>query len=245
MADEQFQVYINSANADIIKGSNSNVTFLLPVMDIPPEYTIYLSIQSASIPVSFYNINNTNNTLQYTLSGGEIQTVTLTVGNYNVYTLRTLLNTALTGFTTTYSTITNKYTFTHATTNFTFHDTSTCFDLLGFTYIDQLSASLILTSNRCVDLAPLKAFSICSNLKTNNITKTSPNEGKILCQVPITKGFGGVESYINVNNFRSNLFTNILTQLDITIGDQDCYSIDLNGVDWAMTLQFDIIKYVE
>ena len=243
MSDNSFQIYLNSKNADIVKGSNTNCTFFLPNFEVPPEYYLYISIPFASIPVCFYNVNSSNNTLNYTLTGGSLTTITITIGNYDVDTLLTKLNSLLTGFTVTYSESLNKYTFTHATTNFTFNESSTCFDLLGFTKIDQISSSLTISSNRCVDLLPIKAFTICSNLRTNNITKTSKNEGKILAQIPITKNFGEVETYTNISNFRSNLYTNILTQLDITIGNQDCYSIDLNGVDWVMCIQFDVIRY--
>jgi hypothetical protein len=243
MSDNSFQIYLNSKNADILKGSNTNCTFFLPNFEVPPEYYLYISIPFASIPISFYNINSSNNVLNYTMSGGSLATLTITIGNYNVDTLLTQLNSIMTGFIVTYSESLNKYIFTHTTTNFTFNESSTCFDLLGFTKIDQISNSLSIISNRCIDLLPIKAFTICSNLRTNNITKTSKNEGKVLTQIPITKSFGEIETYTNVSNFRSNLYTNLLTQLDITIGNQDCYSIDLNGVDWVLCIQFDVVRY--
>jgi hypothetical protein len=64
---ESIQIYLNSLNADkYFNGSSSDCAFILPIIEIPDGFHIYLSVQKCLIPYSFYNINSTNNTLKYT-----------------------------------------------------------------------------------------------------------------------------------------------------------------------------------
>jgi hypothetical protein len=246
MAEESFQIYMSSKFADIYNTSYLNdVTFHLPQIDIDDQYHIYLSVVNASIPLSYYNVNNNNNTLNYQLSGGSAITIVLTNGNYNVNTLMTLLNSVLTNFTVSYNSITNKYNFVHATTDFTFYNTSTCFSILGLTSNDQLSIARILPSNRCINLSPLRTFMISSNLKTGNVNLSATEILNILCTIPIVSNNTGVVNYSNDNDFKCNLYTNVLGSINIKITDQDGNNIDFNGVNWFLTLQLDIIKYTE
>ena len=78
---ESFQIYLNSSNADSIV--NNSYTFILPNLEIADGNYIYLSVQYASIPYSFYNINSTNNLLNYTLNSVSYS-ITITSGNYNI-----------------------------------------------------------------------------------------------------------------------------------------------------------------
>ena len=59
---ESIQITLNSKYASqYINGSHSSCTFYLPVIEIPVQHHIYLSVQNANIPYSFYNINSSNN----------------------------------------------------------------------------------------------------------------------------------------------------------------------------------------
>ena len=79
MAEESFQLFLSSKWADIYNSSTLNdLTFHLPRIDIDDQYHIYLSVVNASIPLSYYNVNNNNNTLNYRLTGGSLITITLT-----------------------------------------------------------------------------------------------------------------------------------------------------------------------
>jgi hypothetical protein len=85
----------------------------------------YLSVQHATIPYSFYNINSSNNTLYlqeivvdaYGAQTGVINTyIYLSLGNYNAYQLATYLGTIFPSnrITVAYDNIKNKYTFTNS-----------------------------------------------------------------------------------------------------------------------------------
>lgn len=248
-AESSFQIYLSTKSADVFKNGVSSVEFHLPVIEIDDLYHIHLSVCSASIPISFYNINDHNNVLYYKLTADtEITKIELTKGNYNVNTLLTLLRSVLTDFTITYNSITNKYTFSHPTSNFIFYynttHTSTCFHQIGFKFYDQYSSSRILENDRCINLSPIRNFLVSCNYNTGNINKSNPLVNNILCSIPITANIGGVVNYVN-DGFKSNLFTSIMSTITITITDQDGQPIDFNGVNWTMTLQLDIIKYVD
>ena len=238
---ESFQIYLNSTNADIV--SNSNYNFILPNLEIADGNYIYLSVQYANIPYSFYNINSTNNVLNYTLNSVNY-TITITSGNYNITQLIASLKSLMTGFTISYNSITNKITFSHSTYNFIFLASSTCQEILGFVKnTAYTSSSLALISRNCISLIPIKCINVVSNLLTYNINKSNPNKQSILCCVPVTTQPNSIIEYKNNNNFRSNLFINQISNITIKLTDQNNNTLDLNGLDFFMTIQLDIEKF--
>jgi len=238
---ESFQIYLNSASADSV--SNYNYNFVLPNLEIADGNYIYLSVQYANIPYSFYNINSSNNVLNYTLNFVNY-TIAITPGNYNITQLITFLKSNMSGFTITYNSMTNKITFSHSTYNFIFLSSSTCQEILGFvknTAYTSLGLSLI--SNNCVSLIPIKCINVVSNLLTYNINKSNPNNQSILCCVPVTTQPNSIIEHKNINNFRSNLFINQISNIAIKLTDQNNNALDLNGLDFFMTIQLDIEKF--
>ena len=238
---ESFQIYLNSTNADSV--SDYSYNFILPNLEIADGNYIYLSVQYANIPYSFYNINSTNNVLNYTLNSVNY-TITITSGNYNITQLISSLKLLLAGFTISYNSITNKITFSHATYNFSFLASSTCHEILGFvkntTYV---SSNLSLISKNCVSLIPIKCINIVSNLLTYNINKSNPNNQSILCCIPVITQPNSIIEYKNNNNFRSNLFINQISDIKIKLTDQNNNALDLNGLDFFITIQLDIERF--
>ena len=238
---ESFQIYLNSSSADNV--NNNSFSFTLPNLEIADGNYNYLSVQYANIPYSFYNINSTNNTLNYTLNSVNY-TITITPGNYNITQLITALKTLMTGFTISYNSITNKITFSHSTYNFTFLSTSTCQEVLGFELkTSYTSSSLSLVSVSCISLISIKCINVVSNLLTYNINKSNPNNQSILCCIPITTQPNSIIEYKNSNNFRSNLFINQISTIVIKLMDQNSNVLDLNGLDFFLTIQLDIERF--
>lgn len=248
MDEQSFQVYLSSTQADRLGANNSDATFRLPMIEIPSGCHIWLSVQSAVIPVSFYNINSTNNALTYSFTSDNIpHSIVLINGNYSALTLTTLLNQELNvlGFTVSYNRTTNKLSFSHSVYNFSFSNSSTCFSLLGLSSISQTSVNRVLTSDFVVNVAPIRAFQIAiPHINTGNISKTKTQCQNILCQIPITLQSNGIVTYLNTTNISSNLYVNYLHELQIQILDQNSVLVDLNGVEWSVVIQFDIIKYI-
>ena len=240
---ESIQLYLNSNNADKLNnGYTSDCEFVLPVIEIPDGFHIYLSVVKCLIPYSFYNVNLTNNKLTYSLSTN-FYSVVIPTGNYNVSQLiSTLLSLLQPNFSITYNNINNKFTFTHSTYDFTLYSnttTSTCLSLLGF---NSSSASMnqTLTSTNCVNVNPVKCINVVSNLITYNINKSFVNNQTILCCIPVNKPPYSIIEYTNQNNFRSNLFVNTISMVKLKLVDEINNIIDLNGLHWSITLQIDV-----
>ena len=101
---ESIQIYLNSQMADKYLNGASDCEYNLPLIEIPDGFHIYLSVVSCLIPYSFYNINSSNNTLFYSVGGGDSNRLTIPIGNYNVNSLLSVLKTNISSaFTITYS----------------------------------------------------------------------------------------------------------------------------------------------
>ena len=105
---ESLQIYLNSNNADtFLENSQSYCEWIIPVLEVPDGYHIYLSVQNCVIPYSFYNINSTNNYLIYLVNYIQYY-IYIPQGNYNINQLITTLQSLmLTGFNITYNSINN------------------------------------------------------------------------------------------------------------------------------------------
>jgi hypothetical protein len=190
---ESIHIHLNSSNA--IKYYNdtyySFVEFTFPVIEIPSDYTIHLSVSHVSIPYSFYNVNERNNILKYSILS-TIYTVYIPSGNYTTSNLlSTLKNLLPNTFTITYSGITNKFTFSNSSQDFTFiydpnNIQSTCFYLLGFSLKYQNSVNKILISDTMVNLSPTRCLCISSSFHTQNISSISPLSNYTICSIPIS-----------------------------------------------------------
>jgi hypothetical protein len=84
-----------------------------------------------------------------------------------------------------------------------------------------------------------------TNLKTFNIDKTQVNNNSTICSIPITTQPYSVITYQNPNSFRVNTYANTISTLAIKLMDQTGRLLDLNGANWSMTLQFDVVDFVQ
>ena len=107
---ESLQIYLNSRYAtETVGGNTANCIYYLPVIEIPDGHHIYLSLQNASIPYSFYSITSFDNTFSWGVVAGTVNTYYVQPGNYNITQLIDILTTAMgIDYTITYSSITSK-----------------------------------------------------------------------------------------------------------------------------------------
>ena len=241
--EETIQLFLNSKTANKYLGNfTSNCIFNLPVIVLPRRAKIYLSVQSASIPYSFYNVDYFNSKLVYNVNGGSDITVDIPQGNYSTTSLKNYLATIMTGFTITYLSLNNTFTFTHSTNDFQFKSSSTCMEILGFNENQIYSSALrALTSINSINLFTIRNIYITSNnLSLNNINNSTPNLCNILASIPLTSGANSVITYSNTNNIKTAVNDiKSFTLLQLALTDQDGDILDLNGCHWSMTLQID------
>lgn len=233
-------LYLNSKQALKQLQGTSNCLFDFSALPIE-DGEIFVSIQSAQIPGTFYNVDDVNNLFNYSVGVTNYQ-ILIPQANYNVNSLLTYLSSIMTvqGFTITFNSSTNKYTFTN-TTSFIFKSSSTCFEILGFTEGQQFSSvANVLTSNLVVNFFTIRNVLIeISNLitynKTSNVAENNPS---ILVSIPITTSQNSVLSYSNIYGLYEKITTvSNFASLQVRLLDQDLDLLDLNGANWSATIQ--------
>jgi hypothetical protein len=219
--------------------------FVLPSLVIPKRSTILVSVQSASIPFSFFNCDDFNDKFNF-IENSITHNVLIPQGNYNVNTLISTLKPLMgINFNIVYNVLDNTYTFTNSLYDFQFLNTCTCFEMLGFSdNTIYTSISKTLKSNISINLFTIRNIYICSNnFILNNVNSSTPNNSSILCSVPIQSSSGSIITYSNIYNVANEVFnTHNLTLLHIKLTDQDGDILDLNGCHFSLTLQLDINK---
>jgi len=246
--NEKFQIHLNSLSADYyVNGLTSNCTWNLSgIIEAPQQSTLYVSVVHANIPYAFYNINSTNNRLDYTVNGQNVY-LTIDVGNYNASQLASYFTKNMANFTCTYNSITNKFTFENSLYDFTFSEYSSCLDMLGFVNIPLYLTSILkrLVSSYCVDLNTKKCICISSNnWQTNNINSMDISSRNVLLSIPINSAPYSNIVYVNNSDMKSNLYTNIIQSISLKLTDQNSNIIDLNGCNWSISLEFSVVDFV-
>jgi hypothetical protein len=240
--NESIQIFFNSKDAIHINNClTSQPIFKLPNITIPRDREIYLSIQAAQIPSSFYNIDSENNTFIYEYIGLGAQLFIIEPGNYNIKSLVRVLKS--TGFEITYSAITSKIHFSHSL-DFIIYSDSLCLDILGFKDEEDIfSINCELMADRAVNLFPIKSINITSdNFITNNISSNDLKDTTHLLSISNDVPHGSIIFFENKLNIRS-LINNVshLTNFSLCLRDQNGEFLDLNGFHWSIVLLLEII----
>lgn len=244
---ESIQIYLNSRYAtESVGGNIANSIYYLPVIEIPDGHHIYLSLQNATIPYSFYSISSVDNTFSWGLVAGPVNTYYIEPGNYNITQLIDIMQTAMgASYTITYSPITSKLLITHATTNFRIY-AGTFNHIIGFSKTSNTTSTAnLLYSRDCVNLNQIRALNIEINFPTYNVNVAQPFNQNILATIPVYVAPFSIITYQNPNNFRTNLYVNKLDQIQIRIVDNEGRLVDMNGIQYQMTLQLDCVKFTD
>ena len=87
-SDEIIKIYLNSATADAFPSKyTSDAVSHIPNIEIDKDEKALMSVKNAVFSYSWYNINFTNNILNYQVNNLPY-TINLVKGNYNANTLR-------------------------------------------------------------------------------------------------------------------------------------------------------------
>jgi hypothetical protein len=214
----------------------------------PTILEVNLSLQSAQIPFSFYNINIYNNTLDITYNS-ILYNLQLTRGNYNANNLITELLNQLQPITTTLqitiSPITGKLLFNDTSlTNYTIESTSTILKVLGF----EVNTSYTSTLGQLTPPFPLNLLGTLnikitsSEIAVSNIDSVVGGNYNILASLPIEAGNFGLILYDNISNIQSPLKNISLDGFDIKLLDDDNNLINFNNCDWSITIVLNITR---
>ena len=184
---ESLQIYLNSRYAtETVGGNTANCIYYLPVIEIPDGHHIYLSLQNASIPYSFYSITGFDNTFSWGDVSGTVNTYYVQPGNYNITQLIDVLSTAMgASYTITYSSITSKILITHSTSDFTIY-AGTFNHIIGFSKTTNTTSTANLLYGRdCVNLNQIRAINVEVNFPTYNINVAQSYNQNIMATIPV------------------------------------------------------------
>lgn len=242
-------ISLNSTNA-ILKNNttfNSDVVFRLIGL-VKPETDIKhitFHLIDAQIPVSFYNINYTNDTLKYQISSVNY-TITVIPGNYNFTSLANILIARFLAnghiFTITINKQTGVITFATPATNFILQ-VSSIFTTLGFSASNQTSSGFSLTATYPLNLFGITKIKINSSFfNSYNYDSATNGMSNLISVIPVDQPAFGLIIYENKSNAKYTLRTNAVDEIDLTLTDQNDNLINFNNIDWQLTLLLEITR---
>jgi len=251
MSHESVQIHLNSKFAKTFNNQNySDVDFDTNLIQVDDRYSIHLSVINASIPYSFYNINSTNNKLNYqelTTPDPTGLTLYINYGNYTAYQLATYLSQNLPNTTVTYNSIINKFTFSNSVNDFKIlSQFSTCINVLGLSTNDLYNSSIgkNLTLFKQINLAQNQMIKIATNFQSGSISNLNNNDMKILCSFQVYNPPYSLITYTNNSNYKIDLNTNTFNTINIKLLNQDEEPLELNQQYFSVTLQLDFVNFV-
>lgn len=199
-------------------------------------------VSNVEIPYSFYVFTSLNNVLSITQST-ITEEIVIPEGNYSAQDLATLitdlLNASFSNFSFDFNVNTLKYTITNSTTPFVINSSSTIASHLGFINLPNI-LSLTETGTNVVNLSKGNYLFIKSNSLTSGMNWSPLSNGlysSILVKVPINASSGGVISYMPTMPHRYDYTgSKNIDNIDFQLVDANGVLVDLNGLDWAISL---------
>jgi len=169
------------------------------------------------------------------------------VGNYNANTMITqLLSLLPSGFNITYSSISNKYTFTYST-NFTInasHPFCLINSVIGLGDADITSTANSLTLPFVVNYLPIPRINFRSNAFNFGNYNQADNTGDIFLSLQNNAPQQACINYYNQSMIKFLVLEKGISSFFINVCDDMGRNINFNNVDWYLTFQIDI-EYLE
>ena len=248
-------IHIDSRKGQQIQtGLTTNFTYTMkePIL-VPDHMNLLLSLHTATIPYSFYNVGSHNNLIRFVLDGVN-KDLTLENGNYSAFSLLNTIKTfleleaSISTFHISYTRETLKFKlgFEGSATALALSSASTTLDLLGFPTGATIpkSATSRITSENAIDLNDaIHGLYVRQNLATKGTLDTE--EGtftNILARIPITTNAGGIIFYTPSSNQHETMISVPMIQtIGIRLTDDKHRSIDLNGLHFQLSLKISFI----
>ena len=218
---------------------NSNVYFNYSGL-LKDEHDIIqadIILLNAQIPVSFYNLNDTCNILNFTINSVN-ETIVLANGNYNSTTFIAQLKSSFSSLGYSITIVLNSYTgilTITSSTSITFnYSGSTMFRILGFSDTTNYTGTTIICPY------PLNLTTIQQLIISSSILSTNTN---ILYTISVDKPPFSILIFNNSNNITNNILRNkALDSIDIQIKDEYGNYINFNNQNWTLTICLNILR---
>ena len=242
-------ITLNSEDAQKLNGDyNSNLFFNIPnIVDENPDIShLEVSLDSATIPVSFYLINDVTNTLSYVYNSSPF-TLTLIKGNYNGSTMITELTKQFSdqGLTVviTLSQVTGLllFKFSNAISPVEFIYNAGLMKILGFT---QSTSGVSVVPQLPMNLLGIQKINICSgNLSTLSSFSSSPSlSNQVIQSIPIDMPAFHQITYLDKSNHSGRMKSRFLSNIDIQLLDEFGRFIEMNGIEFTCSFVIRIFR---
>jgi hypothetical protein len=203
----------------------------------------YITVVNAQIPYSFYVITDLNNKLVIAGTGIMTTTIYITKGNYNANSFITELKAQFSSVGITFNSITfdrNTGILSFESSvfiNYYFTSGSTILNVLGTTS-DKTSTGIFYTCTYPLNLLGVNKLSIVSEkLSVLSVSSTNFSYSNILVTIPCDIAPYSLISYTSQSEQNKNLLTvRYINEIDIQIVDENNNFINMNNLDWTMTL---------
>lgn len=250
--DGNIQIYdliINSENRTN-RQLTSSTDFTIEIANVVSQPYLLYSLKSATIPKTFYNIEQPRNTFTIIDSVGQ-NTVTIPRGNYTMTNLLAELQTQLNAlgvdtYTTSFSDITGKITITSSFANFAINPTlatlgGLVLDQLGFNLGTQYNAVAgVIEAPNVADISGIKNIYIVIDEFTQYLRSTTGTFQNF--KVQMNGQFGDIIYWTDESGYHqyfdiAKANKSAIKTLHIKLVDQYNQIINLNGREWQFILQ--------
>jgi hypothetical protein len=202
------------------------------------EVKMSCSVESCSIPLSYYTINNSNNKIS--ING---QVYTIQEGNYSANSMIDQLHLTQTVITFTFSKGLSKFILN--TTNSTQIDpvSNNIYNLLG---IEPTTFTSLIAPHVCNLIYTTGIYVSLNNVSNNNIdTATSHQSSNCLLRLPVNQPTNTYLQFFNNLGFKNMLSASVLNQIDISLLDDRREYLELtSNVPWVVVLRIDFEKTI-
>ena len=203
-------------------------------------------MDSATIPVSFYLINDETNTLSYVYNSSPF-TLTLTNGNYNGSTMITELTNKFddNGLTVviTLSQITGLllFKFANAISPVDFIYNTGLMKILGFT---QSTSGVAIVPQLPMNLLGIQKINICSgNLASiSSFSSSVALSNSVIQSIPIDVPAFHQITYLDKANHYGRMKSRFLSNIDIQLLDEFGRFIEMNGIEFTLSFVIRIFR---
>ena len=219
-----------SIQTPIVLGASSNVRMLC-------------SVESCSIPLAYYTINETNNRFSF---NGVVSYISY--GNYTATSVAEAINRKQSIFKFAYSKDASKFMILGTFGQNTIDECpNNMYKLLGLTptsftrtgdeyYFPSGVVNLVYTSGIYVSL---------NNISNANIDTGTKASSTCLLRIPISQPTNTYLQYFNAVGFKNLLSSSVLCELDISLLDDNRNLLQLSdNVDWVIVLRIDFERVI-
>jgi len=252
-------MHLRSQDASVVRTNGDHVFELIAPIIAPAEHMIHVSLYSAEVMNSFFNVNLTNSLLKVseTAAGSTTsRTIAVVQGNYTGDTLQTTIEETLNAngnpiqYTVAFSPVTGRFTFSTQTANATavlqFTDLENSIrKCLGFSNSDfTMTTSVPLSSNQVADLSGQNHALLIrsSDLSGRNVIDSQGRMDSTLFKLPITANNFEMITYRQTGeDIRVHLGRTRIQRFSLRITNQDEQLLDFNDITWSLSLRFEMV----